>query len=71
VLAAAAVALAQGRLALPLVALTGGGCEFEVDGELDGHGRLVSWSLAGDARLLARVEPMADADRVPAPPTWS
>jgi diaminopimelate epimerase len=71
VLAAAAVALAQGRLELPLVALTGGGCEFEVDGEQGVDGKLVSWSLAGDARLLARVEPMGDADRVPAPPTWT
>jgi diaminopimelate epimerase len=71
VLAAAAVALSLGKLEAPLVALTGGGCEFEVDARHDGSGRLVSWSLTGDARLLARVEPMAEADRLPAPPIWT
>jgi len=71
VLAAAAVALDQRLLELPLVALTAGGCEFQVDGVTDGLGRLTRWSLAGDARLLAKIEPAADADRLPSPPEWT
>jgi diaminopimelate epimerase len=49
VLAGAAVGLATGQARLPLRALTQGGFELEVEGDL-AAGR---WSLAGDARLVA------------------
>jgi diaminopimelate epimerase len=50
VLAAAAVGLASGRSTLPLAATTRGGFELVVEGDR-ASGR---WSLAGDARLVAR-----------------
>ncbi len=56
VLAASAAAVAEG-LSLPLRVLTGGGCEFVVEGALDAHGRIAKWSLTGDARLVARLSP--------------
>ena len=41
-----------------------------VDGDtVDGGG--ARWTLAGDARLLARVELLPAAARLPAPPRWS
>lgn len=71
VLAAAAVALDQQLLDLPFVALTGGGFEFEVDARCDDNGRLTQWSLTGDARVLARIEPFAETERLPQPPVWT
>lgn len=71
VLAAAAVAVDQRLLQLPIVALTGGGFEFEVDGALGADGRLTRWSLTGDARVLAKVEPAAEAESLPEPPAWT
>lgn len=70
VLAASAAAVAQGS-SLPLRVLTGGGCEFFVDGALDAEGHIASWSLTGDARLLARLSPEEGAERLPEPPTWT
>ena len=71
VLAAAAVAVDQQLLDLPFAALTAGGFEFLVAGSVDGEGRLTQWSLTGDARLLAVVEPSAEAERLPQPPLWT
>lgn len=71
VLAAAAVALGTGSLTAPLRALTAGGFELVVDGVLDGERRVASWSLTGDARLLARLELEPGADDVPAPAVWA
>jgi diaminopimelate epimerase len=71
VLAAAAVAVAEEQLALPIRALTGGGFELEVHGVLDDDGRIASWRLTGDARLLARLELEPGADLLPPPPSWS
>ena len=55
VLAAVAVGLAEGRLALPVTADTAGGFSFLVDGRVQ-DGQLASWSLVGDARLLLQGE---------------
>jgi diaminopimelate epimerase len=71
VLAAAAVALGTGSLTAPLCALTAGGFELVVDGVVDGERRVASWSLTGDARLLARLELEPAADDVPAPVVWT
>ena len=69
-LATAAVAAQRRLLEFPLTALTGGGCEFEVG--LEGSSDSVTgWKLTGDARLLARVEPMDEAQHLPQPPTWT
>jgi len=70
VLAAAATGVALGIARLPLTASTGGGFEMEVEGEAAG-GRIVRWSLAGDARILARGTIQADASAAPAAPIWS
>jgi diaminopimelate epimerase len=70
VLAAATTALELGALRLPIRALTQGGFELEVEGEMRG-GRIGAWRLLGDARLLGRCEILPGADRLPAPPSWS
>jgi diaminopimelate epimerase len=71
VLAATAAGLATGDLALPVVALTRGGFELAVAGEVDG-GFPLRWTLAGDARILAALEPTPEAALSPPPaPRWS
>lgn len=70
-LAATAVGLALGRLRLPIRALTLSGFELEVAGEAVA-GVPTSWTLAGDARLLARLELTDDAFLPPpAAPRWT
>ena len=79
VLAAAAVGRRLGLVELPARALTAGGFTMEVgvatqdgstaDGPTAKSGR--RWSLAGDARLLARLELLPAAARLPPPPAWS
>jgi diaminopimelate epimerase len=71
VLAAAAVALCEGSLRAPIRALTAGGFEFVVDGKVDARGRVESWTLTGDARLLARLELEPGADVAPPPASWT
>jgi len=63
VLAATASAVAAGTLKLPARARTRGGFVFTVDGEVDGE-TIRSWSITGDARIVARGEvyPGASAD---------
>lgn len=69
-LAAAAVGLHLGLADLPLTALTAGGFTLTVgDGWRDGHP--TRWTLAGDARLVARLELTPEAAAVPPPPSWS
>ena len=53
VLASAAAGVAAGRIELPADARTRGGFVLTVGGESEG-GRIRSWSLAGDARVVAR-----------------
>jgi len=84
VLAAAAVGRRLGLVELPARALTAGGFTMEVgvatqdtstpdgsnpDGSTRDRGR--RWSLTGDARLLARLELLPAAARLPPPPSWS
>ncbi|MEZ5332125.1 MAG: diaminopimelate epimerase [Thermoanaerobaculia bacterium] len=70
VLAAVAAAVAAARLELPVTALTAGGFELTVEGKAAG-GRVGRWSLAGDARIVARGEILPGAGAVPPPPAWS
>lgn len=68
VLAAVAAGLAHGRLALPATVLTAGGAELTVAAAPGDPGR---WSLAGDARVLARGVLLPGASRLPEQPVWS
>ncbi len=71
VLAAVAVGLQLGLAKLPVTAATLGGFALAVDGQTaDGAPR--HWSLAGDARLLARIAATAES-ALPPPPAarWS
>ena len=72
VLAAAAVALAEGRARLPVEAVTRGGFVLTVAGEAGGGGGPAeswprSWSLAGDARIVAQGTLRREAAATPAP----
>lgn len=68
VLAAVAVGVAQGRLALPVTVLTAGGFAMTVAAAPGDPGR---WSLAGDARVLAAGRLLTAAAELPAPPGWT
>jgi diaminopimelate epimerase len=65
VLAGAAVGLALGSARLPLRVETQGGFELVV--EESGPG---SWSLAGDARVVAEGEVLPGALATPSAPSW-
>jgi diaminopimelate epimerase len=69
VLAAVAVGVATGALALPVRARTKGGFPLTVAGASAG-GAITRWSMAGDARVLARLEAFPAAVHLPAAPTW-
>lgn len=69
VLAAVAAGLASGRTRLPVRAATRGGFVLAVEGEVGG-GRPRSWSLAGDARILAEGRLRPEAEAFPEPPAW-
>jgi diaminopimelate epimerase len=69
VLASAAVGLATAGARLPLRVATLGGFELEVDGDLS-SGVSGSWSLAGDARVVAAGELFPGALASPALPAW-
>ncbi len=70
VIAAVALGLLIRRLELPVRALTKGGFELEVGGTSGSQALPERWTLAGDARLLARMELRAEALSLPAPPPW-
>jgi diaminopimelate epimerase len=53
VVAAAACAIAEGRLALPVAAATRGGFELQLEAAPNGPGGLGRWRLSGDARIVA------------------
>lgn len=63
-------ALSTGRAVLPMRALTAGGFELLVEGKMNG-GRLDSWSLTGDARLIAEGRIHPGAEELPASPAWT
>ena len=54
VVAAAACAVAEGRLSLPVAAATHGGFELQLEAAPDGPDGLGRWRLSGDARIVAR-----------------
>ncbi|HVR97009.1 MAG TPA: diaminopimelate epimerase [Thermoanaerobaculia bacterium] len=66
VLAGAAAGLALGQAELPLQVLTRGGFILAVEETPQGD----RWSLAGDARVVARGELFAGASLAPAAPDW-
>ncbi len=71
VLAAVAVGLQLGLARLPVAATTRGGFTLTVDGHTADNAPR-HWSLAGDARLVATLEPTAEAALpAPTPPRWS
>ncbi len=53
VVAAAACAIAERRLALPVAAATRGGFELQLEAAPDGPDGLGRWRLSGDARIVA------------------
>jgi diaminopimelate epimerase len=69
VLAAAAVGLRLSLLELPSTAHTRGGFDLTVGGQAPG-GEILGWTLAGDARVLARATVFAAAQELPKPPEW-
>jgi diaminopimelate epimerase len=69
VLAAVATGVAAGTLELPARARTKGGFELTVDGEAAG-GAVTRWTMAGDARVLARGEVFPAAGQPLPPPAW-
>lgn len=74
VLASAAVGLALGLAELPLTVSTQSGFELEVSGSVPVGGAAgtspKSWSLIGDARIVARGELLPDAGASPPAPPW-
>lgn len=54
VVAAAGCAIAEGRLSLPITAVTRSGFELRLETVPDGPGVLGRWRLSGDARIVAR-----------------
>lgn len=70
VMAAAAVGLITRQSRLPLTALTRGGFELVVEGSGPEHHLPEHWTLAGDARLVARGELTREAALLPSPPSW-
>ncbi len=54
VVAAAACGIAEGRLSLPIAAVTRSGFELRLEAPPDGPDGLGRWRLSGDARIVAR-----------------
>ncbi len=68
VLAVAAVAVSRWA-SFPIRALTKGGFVLTVDGQIEDR-RITSWTLAGDARIVARGEIEDEATELPEAPNW-
>lgn len=62
VLAAVAAGVASGVLELPVRARTKGGFVLTVDGESE-SGTIARWTMAGDARILARLDTLPGAEQ--------
>lgn len=71
VLATVAAAVAAGQAEPPVGALTRGGFTLEVETEVGEDRRIQSWTLTGDARLVAEGELHPGAEGLPTPPSWS
>jgi diaminopimelate epimerase len=61
---------AADQLEFPATALTAGGFEITVEAEVE-EGRIGSWAMVGDARVVARGEILPGAHHLPSPPVWS
>ena len=71
VLATVAAGVSEGRLQLPVRARTKGGFVLTVDGETADDGRRIArWTMAGDARVLARLETFPAAEQALPAPAW-
>lgn len=71
VMAATLAGVARGELVFPIEVLTAGGFRFRLDGTLGPDGLPATWSLTGDARLVAVVAPEPGALAVPKPARWT
>jgi diaminopimelate epimerase len=69
VLAVVAVGVRIGALELPVRARTKGGFVLTVAGDAR-SGTIRRWTMAGDARVLARLEALAGAEQELPPPSW-
>ncbi len=69
ILAAVACGVEARLLEFPIEVEVASGCRLTVDGQSNG-GRIVDWTLRGDARLIGRIEVAAGAERVPTAPNW-
>lgn len=67
--ATAAAGVDTGRLRPPVTAYTAGGFKLGVEGTV-AEGRLENVTLRGDARIVARLEPTAQALALPRPASW-
>lgn len=70
VVASAVAGVVSGELELPAVALTAGGFELTVDGEIE-DGEVRRLELGGDARVVAKGDILPGAAVVPSRPRWS
>lgn len=70
VVASSVVGVATGAVSLPVTAMTSGGFELTVEGEMNEE-RVVRLELIGDARIVARGELLSGASAVPTPARWS
>ena len=68
--AAAAVGLAAGRCRLPAAVRTTGGFTLTVDRRPAEGSAAERWTLAGDARMVARGVLLPEAGELPDPPDW-
>lgn len=71
VLATVATGVSEGKLQLPVRARTKGGFVLTVAGEtVDGGRRIARWTMAGDARVLARLDTFPGAEGALPTPLW-
>ena len=70
VLSSAFVLASAGRTSFPLEVLTAGGFVLRVGGRWSA-GHLESWTLAGDARLVAEGNLTPGAEELPSAPAWT
>ena len=68
VVAAAASALAEGRLGLPLIAATRSGCELHLETAAKAPDGTARWRLSGDARIVAAGHIRDQATLLPSAP---
>ena len=68
VVAAAACALAEDRLALPLVAATRSGCDLNLEAAAPAPDGAARWRLSGDARIVASGRIRDEATLLPSAP---